>query len=54
MLENITFTVLILMLQIVEIVYCHKKYANKKFDIFHVIYQIVVFTIFQILIWKVV
>lgn len=53
MFENITLTILILILQIIEVIYCHKKYDNKKFDIFHITYQIVVFTIFQILIWKV-
>ncbi len=54
MVENIFCTVLISSLQVIEIAYCHKTYQNKKFDIFHTIYQIIVFIIFQILIWKVV
>ena len=52
--EKIICTILILLLQLIQIICSHEKYGNKKFDIFHILYQISIFIIFQILIWKVV
>lgn len=53
MIEKIVYTLLIALLQIVEIGTCHIAYQNKKFDIFYIIYQIVIFSIFQIVLWRV-
>lgn len=44
-------TIFILMLQIIEVTYCHARYENKKIDIFHIIYQIIVFITFQLMLW---
>ena len=52
--EKIICTILILIFQLIQIICSHEKYSNKKFDIFHILYQISIFIIFQILIWKVV
>ena len=52
--EKIICTILILIFQLIQIISSHEKYSNKKFDIFHILYQISIFIIFQILIWKVV
>lgn len=52
MLEKILCTIVIVLLQITEIMYCHFNLKNKKFDICHTIYQIIILVIFQIKIWS--
>lgn len=52
--EKMICSIIIILLQIIEIIYANKKYNNKKFDILHITYQIILFIIFQILIWIIV
>lgn len=52
--EKNLYTILIVIWQIGISIWTHEKYKNKKYDTFNVIYQIILFVIFQILIWIVV
>lgn len=56
--EKIICTILVLLIQILSIIIFHQqmKLMNTKkiYDIIHIIYQIIIFIIFQILIWRVV
>ena len=51
MIEKIVCTILILLLQCINLIYGHMKYHIKKYDIINAIYQVIIFTLFQIVIW---
>lgn len=48
---NVISTVFVLLLQTMVLVNTHVKYRNKKYDIFNAIYQLILFIIFQLVIW---
>ncbi len=54
MIEKVFVTIFIAIWQILISVMSHKKYKNKKYDTANVIYQIILFILFQISIWIIV
>lgn len=49
--EKILCSLAVLIWQIILSIWMHFQYKNKKYDLFNAIYQIVLFTILQLIYW---
>ena len=51
MIVNMICTILIVIWMVANFMYSHKTFKNKYYDRFYIVYLVIIFTIFQVLIW---